>query len=122
MLMILIAIVVAGATAIAMIIHCNQTDNLPSGVFGAILAFCVGLSAIFYAAAGWDWFAAEYKTTIINREYHTNYTQSEVFWASDVIDAIRDLDRKRIELNGDIMGGEKNAIPEPQVIDIPAGQ
>jgi hypothetical protein len=43
----------------------------------------------------------------LNREYNTNYTREEVFWASDVIETIRELDRKRVELNGDIMGGEK---------------
>jgi len=116
MLMILIAIVVAAGMSAVLLI---KTDKF---AFGGGLAIWAGVAAIAYAFSGWDWFAAEYKTTIINREYHTNYTTAEVFWASDVIDAIRDLDRKRIELNGDIMGGEEHAIPKPQVIDIPAGQ
>ena len=49
------------------------------------------------------------KARIINREYHTNYTQAEVFWASNVINTIRELDRKRIELNGDLMREEPEA-------------
>jgi hypothetical protein len=47
--------------------------------------------------------ASEHKMHIINREYQTNYTREEIFYASDVIDTIRELDRKRIELNGNIM-------------------
>jgi hypothetical protein len=39
----------------------------------------------------------------MNREYGTSYTQEEMFFAADVIDTVRQLDRKRIEINGDIV-------------------
>lgn len=45
------------------------------------------------------WFSAGYEAQILNREYGTNYTQAEVFYASDVIETIRHLDRKRYEVN-----------------------
>jgi len=50
-----------------------------------------------------EYYSAVYKKEIINREYKTNYSQAEVFYASDVIDEIRDLDRNRIELNGSLI-------------------
>jgi hypothetical protein len=59
------------------------------------LVFCAGLSV--------SWVASDHKARILNNEYGTNYTQEDVFYASDVIDTIRNLDRKRIEINGDLM-------------------
>lgn len=71
------------------------------------LIACVGLIGLFlYSIMGYSYFAAEYKKEILNREYGTNYTQLEVFYASDVIDTVRELDRKRIELNGDLITGK----------------
>ena len=67
-----------------------------------------GVTAILYATAAYSWMAADYQAQIINREYGTNYTREEVFFASDVIDTIRELDRKRIELNGNLMRETKD--------------
>ncbi len=69
--------------------------------FGMILAFC---AVAVYVKVGFDWLAAEHKTAILNREYGTHYTQAEIFYASDVIDTIRNLDRRRYELNGNLLG------------------
>lgn len=66
--------------------------------------------AIIYACALWSWTAADYKAQIINREYGTSYTQSEVFYASDVIETVRQLDRKRYEINGDLVRGKSDTI------------
>lgn len=63
--------------------------------FIAVFGFC-GLFT--YAFLVYNYIAADFKKDIVNREYKTNYTQLEVFYASDVIDTIRDLDRKRIEV------------------------
>lgn len=71
------------------------------GLLG-LLATCV--TAFAGLVFAYDWYAASYQAQIINREYDTQYTQAEVFYASNVIDAMRMLDRKRIELNGDLMG------------------
>jgi len=60
----------------------------------------IGLA--IYAFIAWGYFSAEYKADIINKEFGTNYTQEQVFYASDVIDEIRQLKRTRIELNGDL--------------------
>lgn len=64
-------------------------------------AAVIGLVVIVFTA--YDWFAAEHKARILNAEYGTNYSQQDVFFASSVIETVRQLDRKRIELNGDLM-------------------
>lgn len=74
---------------------------------GVLLSIGLGISAICYVFAGWSWLAAEQKTNILNREYGTGYSQKEVFYASDVIDTVRQLDRKRIEVNGDLLKEDK---------------
>jgi hypothetical protein len=72
--------------------------------FVGIIGVCVGLCIlVVYCFVSWNYFAAEYKKDIINREYKTNYTQEEVFYASDVIETVRELNRKRIEVNGDLL-------------------
>jgi hypothetical protein len=58
---------------------------------------------ICVAAAGFDYKASSVKARILNREYCTDYTTADVFYASDVIDTIRELDRNRVEVNGDVM-------------------
>lgn len=68
-----------------------------------VLIFISTISALFYAVLGLDWISAGYKARIINREYGTHYTQEEVFYASDVINTIRQIQRNRIELNGNLM-------------------
>jgi alcohol dehydrogenase class IV len=71
--------------------------------FGYALAFCSAIALVLWMVLAFNYKAAEYKAAIINREYKTEYTRLEVFYASDVIDIIRELDRKRVEINGDIL-------------------
>lgn len=106
MILILIAIVVAAAISICLLLYSADGwdgTHLIACLVGLVLAFGAGVSAVSYAFAGWAWFAADSKAKIINREYGTSYTQAEVFWAADVIDTIREIDRKRFEVNGDLM-------------------
>jgi hypothetical protein len=75
-----------------------------------IIGICASLLAVpLLAATGWNWVSAGYRTSIINREYGTDYNVAEVFFASDVIETIRELERERYEINGDIFkhGGQK---------------
>jgi len=46
---------------------------------------------------------ASFKAEIINKEFNTNYTTEQVLFAEDVIDEIRQIKRKRIEVNGDLL-------------------
>lgn len=75
-----------------------------------MLAAFTGILCAMAAAAGLvaggimavSWRGAHVQAEIINREYGTNYTGEEVFYASSVIDTIRELQRRRVEVNGDV--------------------
>lgn len=70
-------------------------------LFGSLGMIAAGIACIAGVALSFQWYAAEQKAAILNREYNVNYTQAEIFYASDVVNVIRELDRKRIEINGD---------------------
>ena len=107
MIAILVAIIVAAVVGIALLNHGEYNDTA-SGMLahmaGFILLIVSGVSLMFYMLLAWDWIASEHKAKIINREYGTKYTREEVFYANDAIDTIRKIDRKRIEVNGNILG------------------
>ena len=70
------------------------------GGFGLIGLLVYGILVLGYIGS-------KHQADIINREYGTSYTQEEVFYASNVIDTIREIDRKRVELNGNLITGDK---------------
>lgn len=108
MTLILVAIVVASAMAWLLIWKFGDGYSgwaTLTTMAGGVLAIAAGIASVTYAFAAWSWFASEYQANIINREYGTNYTREEVFWASSVIDTVRELDRKRVEVNGNVMRG-----------------
>ena len=111
MLLILIALIALVVLAIMFFVWAEARDIIFAHILGVICAVCATLGLTAYAITGWSYIAAEYKADIINREYGTNYTQSEVYWASDVIDTVRELDRKRVELNGDLLGNKQGVQP-----------
>lgn len=107
MLMMLTVILALGTLSIFLL---KLSNDYTYSITGDVMAFtgilgCVitTIALLVYLMLGWYWIASEYKADIINREYQTNYTQAEIFYASDVIDTIRQLDRKRYEVNGNIM-------------------
>lgn len=79
----------------------TRFDNLARMLFGFFLMVVGAVAATFCAGAGVSYQGAQYKADIINREYGTNYSQQEVFYASDVINIVRELNRNRYEINGD---------------------
>ena len=107
MISILIALIVLAILAAVLLIISADGDSFSCFFLGVIAAILAAAGLISYAFSGWNYMAAEYKADIINREYGTNYTQAEVYWAADVIDTVRELDRKRVELNGDLLREEK---------------
>jgi hypothetical protein len=70
------------------------------GIIGSIIGL-IGL--LVFSFIVFFFTAANYKKDIINREYKTNYTQEEVFYASDVIETVRELNRTRLEVNGNLL-------------------
>lgn len=107
MLMILIALITLTVFAVVTFIAGEALGSILCLVFGTFSAIVVVIGLPAFVFSGWSYLAAEYKADIINREYGTNYTQEEIYWAADVIDTIRELDRKRIEMNGDLIAGER---------------
>ena len=89
-------------------------DDMCGGIGEAALAALGTLSALAGTAGlvvtivfGFQWVASEHKAKIVNSEYGTNYTREDIFYASDVIDTIREVQRQRIELNGDLLRGDR---------------
>jgi len=69
-----------------------------STILGVVSGLGSFLIAVFLAVVSYNWHAAEYQANIINREYSTNYTQEEIFYASNVIETIREIQRNRNEV------------------------
>ena len=69
-------------------------------VVGVIAITAALFGAIFLCFYGFNWKSAAVKAEIINKEYKTNYTQEQVFYASDVIGTIRQIQRTRFEIQG----------------------
>ncbi len=115
MILILIALLVAMIVVIALLIYGNDGydgRHLIASGFGIVLGILTGISSLVYALTYWEWLAAEHSAQIINREYGTHYTREEVFFSSDVIDKIREIQRQRVEINGDLLR-EKDTKDKP---------
>lgn len=106
MTIIFLSIVLAFMASFALMWYANESYSTWSsfvstvGVLGVMVA--LGTSTVF-AYAAWEWQAAPHKAEILNREYGTAYTTEEIFWAEDVIETVKQLDRKRYEINGNIL-------------------
>lgn len=103
MIMILIALIALIALAIW---GTTKEWSFFSDFICPLFAACGFIGLMAYSVLVYSYVAAEYQAGILNAEYGTNYTQAEVFYASNVIDTVRQLDRKRIELNGNLITGE----------------
>ena len=80
-----------------------EWPNFVATALATILGFALVVAFIAGSILFKSWIGSEYKTTVLNREYGTSYTREEIFYASDVIDTIRELDRKRVEVNGNLL-------------------
>jgi|WetSurMetagenome_2_1015567.scaffolds.fasta_scaffold06406_11 hypothetical protein len=103
---VIFGIVMAVILVIALAAWCssgNEWYNIFAGVLAVLLGIFAAIAIVFFCIEAWDWKASGYKAEIINREYGTSYTREEVFYGSDVIDTIRQLDRTRVEVNGNVM-------------------
>lgn len=106
MFLILAALITILLCGIYIALHLNAGDF--TTWIGIIMVIVSACGLLHYSIIGYSWFAAEYQARLINQEFGTEYTQEEVFWASDVIDEIRELQRNRIEVNGNVMGHGKD--------------
>lgn len=83
-----------------------------AGFLVIVMGGLVGFACVAGITLSFDWMAAGAKAEIINREYGTNYTQRKIFYASDVIETIREIKRSRIEINGDLFREEPDRSKE----------
>jgi hypothetical protein len=107
--LIIAGLVIAAVVSVALLWKSEEGRDLLAvfcGVAGFILAISTGISAIIFSYAIFEYVGSEYKAAILNREYGTSYTAQEVFYGSGVIETIRELDKKRVEINGNILKGE----------------
>ena len=84
----------------------SEWYNAFAAILAVLLSIATGFTTIAYCFCIWEWNASAYKAQIINREYGTNYTREEIFYAHDVIDKIQELNRQRIEINGNLGSGK----------------
>lgn len=84
--------------------HYSQTTrHFVAEIVGWLSAVTTFICIIVILITSFDWVASKHKAAIINREYNQNYTREEIFFAEDVIEIIRELDRNRYEINGDLL-------------------
>ncbi len=102
MFMILAGIVIAVVIGVLLLRCSDENYGFFSGFVGMVLLAGAGTISLGFCFIVWSWYASDYKAQIINRAYGTNYTREEVFFASNVINTVRELDRKRIEVNGNV--------------------
>jgi hypothetical protein len=71
-------------------------------IFLMILSTLCGLvtfvGIVLVMTFGFSWKSSQHKANIINREYGTNYTKEEIFYAKGVIETIQQIDRTRIDI------------------------
>lgn len=113
MTQLLVAIIITAIISAIFLFYSDAGYNKPAlRGLSALVGFLSGVLSFFgviaYGVMVVSWIGAKHQADIINREYGTNYTQAEVFYASNVIDTVRELDRKRVELNGNLIRGGKN--------------
>ena len=105
--MIIILAMLASAALIMIGVYCigkycdfREGAGLLLLIVGSIWMLVSVICVPFYISAG-------YKVEIINEKYGTNYTQSQMFFAGSLIDEAREIGRNRVELNGNLITGEK---------------
>lgn len=104
----IVAIILASIAGVLFYASSKVRHGLDDALAGIGLITLVGavVFSVLFGVFSFEWKQAEVQAKVINREYATEYTQEEVFYAADVIDTIRQLDRKRIEVNGALFDKE----------------
>jgi hypothetical protein len=74
------------------VIDWGELAGLPISLFIVLM-----IASIF---VGYFKNEAKVKSELINREFGTNYTVEEIFYAEDIIDEIRQIKRTRIDIQG----------------------
>lgn len=91
-------------------------DNIFRMILGGLTTVLGLIALVILTILSVEYQGAQYKADVVNREYGTNYSQQEMFYASDVINIVRELDRRRYEVNGDFrrQRDPQRDLPRPQ--------
>ena len=103
--MIICAVVCGVVSAVCLLVYAQEDSGICFFI-GTLSALVALIMFIVIPILAFDWHASEYKAKIVNREYGTSYTREEIFFASDIIDTIREINRTRIEANGNLLNCE----------------
>jgi len=99
-------VVCLSAMIVSVVVASRIEDEVWPWMISIFIAIPTAILACVVSIYGFGFKQAEIKSRIIRREYNIEYTAEEIFYAEDVIDTIRELDRKRIEVNGDLLDGD----------------
>ena len=105
LLLILLGIAVVGAIGAVLFWRSVRKSAYESPTvaefLGVLMLATAGLASVIWLVFSASYLGAQYKADIINKEYGTAYTRMEIFWAEDVIEQVRQV--QRIELNGNLI-------------------
>jgi uncharacterized BrkB/YihY/UPF0761 family membrane protein len=96
----------AVSTIMVIVLATNKVWDSEKGqwlisIFGTFIMFCL----LAFAIVTPNIIKAGVVTKMLNEKFETNYTEEQVFWASDLIEEIRQTERTRVELNGNLLNG-----------------
>jgi uncharacterized membrane protein len=91
--------VVCGKLFISALGSCETSAAIVGGFCGMI-ALVALFMAIVMPFIMVDYIGSSVKAELINTECGTNYTPKQIFFAEDIVEEIREVQRTRIEIQG----------------------
>lgn len=98
MTLLLLGLFLLSVLSVFLIVWGYHRDSMVALVLGMLGVTISVPGLMVYVLTIYSWVASGYKADIINAEYNTKYTQAQIFYASDVIETIRNLNRNKHEL------------------------
>lgn len=86
-----------------------KSTHFVAAFFGFFLMAASIIWIVTYPILAWSWIASEQKANILNREFGTNYTREEIFWASGFIETIGEIGRDPASLNCYLVTGNRSS-------------
>lgn len=93
--LIVCAIIANKASARAPLCSAIETGAYVVAISAISLAVLISIPLAIYVPFA---IGAKYRADVVNKAYGTEYTAAEIFFASDLIETVRELDRSRIDL------------------------
>src|SRR5690554_3828818 len=100
---IIASIAIGTALLIALTVKTMDSYATLAMLISAISGFGAVIGGFVLVLGIYTWVSAEHKARLINQQIGTSYTAEDIFFASGYIDDVRELHRKRIEVNGDLL-------------------